>query len=105
MTQVYLLGQTLLSRPQTNRAFTIFQRVRQNLSDLKANKYEKTLYHPLTLLTCLFFTSPNVVLSEAMDELEEHEGIWFKKFSDFPSSGKVAEETQGIIKDGKEEGA
>ena len=35
----------------------------------------------LTLLTCLIFISPNVVVSETMDNLLEREGIWFKKFT------------------------
>ena len=35
----------------------------------------------LTLLTCLLFLSPNVVLSETYDDLVKRNGIHYKKFS------------------------
>jgi antitoxin component YwqK of YwqJK toxin-antitoxin module len=72
------------------------------LSDLKTNKYEKI---PLTLLTCLLFLSPNVVLSETLDDLVEREGLYYKKFSDVPFSGKITGIIQSSFKNGKKEGA
>jgi len=35
----------------------------------------------LTLLTCLFFLSPNVVLGEAMGNLLERGDLFYKKFT------------------------
>jgi antitoxin component YwqK of YwqJK toxin-antitoxin module len=58
----------------------------------------------LTLLTCLIFLSPNMVMSETMGDLVKHEGIWFKKFTEVPFNGKVAGQFQGTIQNGKMEG-
>ena len=55
----------------------------------------------LTLLTCLIFISPNVVVSETMDNLLEREGIWFKKFTQISFTGEVTVQFKGIIKKGK----
>ena len=45
--------------------------------------------------------------SEQIDakDLILREGLYYKKFSDVPFSGKVTGEKQGTLKDGKEEGA
>jgi antitoxin component YwqK of YwqJK toxin-antitoxin module len=59
----------------------------------------------LTLLTCLMFLSHNMVMSETMGDLVKHEGIWFKKFTKVPFTGKVAGQFQGTIQNGKMEGA
>ena len=59
---------------------------------------------PLTLLTCLLFLSPNVVLSENWSDLVVRDGLWFKKFSDVPFTGKVTGIYQGSIKNGKKDG-
>jgi antitoxin component YwqK of YwqJK toxin-antitoxin module len=59
----------------------------------------------LTLLTCLLFLSPNVVLSEDWKDLVERNGIFYKKFSDVPFSGKITGRQQGTYKNGKKEGA
>ena len=59
----------------------------------------------LTLLTCLFILSPNVVLSETEDDLVYRDGLFYKKFSDVPFSGKFTQRNRsGSFKDGKEEG-
>jgi hypothetical protein len=55
----------------------------------------------LTLLTCLLFLSPNVVLSETMDDLVLREGLFYKKFSDVPFSGKTTGLQQGTFKNVK----
>jgi len=36
----------------------------------------------LTLLTCLFLLSPNVVLDETIDVLVKRGGLFYKKFTD-----------------------
>ena len=54
----------------------------------------------LTLLTCLLFLSPNVVLSETMDDLVVRDLIYYKKFSDVPFSGKTTGLQQGTFKKG-----
>ena len=59
----------------------------------------------LTLLTCLLFLSPSVVLSETLDELVLREGIYYKKHSDISFSGEVTGRTQGLILKGEREGA
>ena len=59
----------------------------------------------LTLLTCLLFLLPNVVLSETMNSLEIREGFYYKKFSDVPFSGVTTGNEQGTIKNGIREGA
>ena len=59
----------------------------------------------LTLLTCLLFLSPNVVLSETLDDLVKREGIYYKKFSQVPFSGVTTGKSQGTIKNGIREGA
>jgi hypothetical protein len=43
----------------------------------------------LTLLTCLLFLSPNVVLSEDWKDLVKRDGIHYKKFSQIPFSGEI----------------
>ena len=59
----------------------------------------------LTLLTCLLFLSPNVVLSETMNDLVKREGIYYQKFSVVPFSGVTTGNEQGTFKNGKKEGA
>jgi hypothetical protein len=58
----------------------------------------------LTLLTCLLFLSPNVVLSETMYDLGRRGGIYYKKFSDIPFSGDITGNPKGEFKNGKREG-
>ena len=65
----------------------------------------KKLPLTLTLLTCLLFLSPNVVLSEDWKDLVKRDGIYYKKFSDVPFSGKLTGMEQGTYKNGKKEGA
>jgi len=58
----------------------------------------------LTLLTCLLFLLPNVVLSETMNSLEIREGFYYKKFSDVPFSGEITGLSKGTFKNGKIDG-
>ena len=60
----------------------------------------------LTLLTCLFILSPNVVMSETVkyEDLVKREGLYYKKFSDVPFTGKTTGKVQGTFKNGKKDG-
>ena len=60
---------------------------------------------PLTLLTCLLFLSPNVVLRQTFDDLVFRDGLFYKKFSQVPFSGVTTGKSQGTIKNGIREGA
>ena len=58
-----------------------------------------------TLITIIFLSllsSPS--WSETFEDLVEREGIYYKKFSDIPFSGKVTGWGNGSIKNGKKEG-
>ena len=59
----------------------------------------------LTILTCLIFLTPNVVLSDTFYDLVYRYGLWFKKFSQVPFTGNITGKSQGAIKNGKEDGA
>ena len=43
-------------------------------------------------------------LSETMGDLVKRDGIYYKKFTETPFTGKVTGKEQGRIKDGKKEG-
>ena len=59
----------------------------------------------VTVLLCL---SASVVWSETMDDLVYRRispnGLWYKKFSDTPFTGKISGKVQAYIKEGKYEG-
>jgi antitoxin component YwqK of YwqJK toxin-antitoxin module len=57
--------------------------------------------HLLNLLTCLFLLSPNLALSETIDDLVSRKGLYYKKFTDFPFTGKVTGRVQGYLKNGE----
>jgi hypothetical protein len=59
----------------------------------------------LSILTCLILLSPNLVLSETMNDLVEREGLYYKKFSQVPFTGNITGKSQGSFKNGKKEGA
>ena len=56
---------------------------------------------PILLLTILF---PSFALGETMDDLVERDGLYYKKFTDVPFSGKTTGKIQGKLKDGKKVG-
>ena len=58
----------------------------------------------LTLLTCLFFLLPNFIFGETIDELVKRDGLYYKKNSDVPFSGKITGQYRGSYKNGKAEG-
>ena len=55
----------------------------------------------LKLLTCLF---PSLSLGETMDDLVIASGLYYKKFTDVPFTGKVTGKEQGKIRNGKKVG-
>lgn len=62
----------------------------------------------LTILTCLIFLSPNMVLSETMKDLVQRpkwDGLYYKKFSQVPFTGRVTGLDQGLFKNGKKVGS
>ena len=61
----------------------------------------KRILAPILLLTLLF---PALALSETMGALVKTDGLYYKKFSDVPFTGKVTGNEQGSFKDGKEDG-
>ena len=56
----------------------------------------------VTVLLCL---SASIVWSETMDDLVKRDGLYYKKFSDVPFSGKIDGNEQGNIKNGKKIGS
>ena len=58
----------------------------------------------LTLLTCLLFLAPNVVLSETMDDLVVRDDLYYKESSDIPFSGEITGLSKGAFKNGKVDG-
>ena len=56
----------------------------------------------LTILFLSLLSSPS--WSETFDDLVERDGIYYKKFSDVPFSGKLTGKNKGLIKNGKREG-
>ncbi len=57
---------------------------------------------PSLLLVFLF---PSLALGETMDDLVETNGLYYKKFTDVPFTGKIAGKYhQGSIKNGKKDG-
>ena len=61
----------------------------------------KRILAPILLLTLLF---PALALSETMGALVKTDGLYYKKFSDVPFTGKVTGNEQGSFKDGKKDG-
>ena len=43
-------------------------------------------------------------MSETMKDLVKRDGLWFKKFTEVPFTGKITGKTQGSFKNGKKEG-
>ena len=60
----------------------------------------------LTLLTCLFVLSPNVVLGETIkwDDLVKRNGLYYKKHNDIPFTGKVNGRWKGEVRNGNRNG-
>ena len=63
----------------------------------------KHLLAPILLLVFLF-PSLALGLEVTLDDLVERDGVYYKKFTDVPFSGKVTGQGQGELKDGVKDG-
>ena len=61
----------------------------------------KRILAPILLLTLLF---PSLAFGETMDDLVETDGLYYKKSTEVPFTGKTTGKTQGTFKDGKKHG-
>jgi antitoxin component YwqK of YwqJK toxin-antitoxin module len=64
----------------------------------------KRLLAPILLLTLLF---PALAFGETMDDLVQRPqwtGLYYKKFTEVPFTGKVTGKSRGSFKDGKRDG-
>ena len=64
----------------------------------------KRFLAPILLVVLLF---PSLALGETVkwDDLVEREGVYYKKFTDVPFTGKVTGQYQGKIRNGKKDGS
>ena len=58
----------------------------------------------ITFFTILFCLTSSVGWSVTLDDLEERDGIYYKKFTEVPFTGKIEGDRQGIMKNGMKEG-
>ena len=56
------------------------------------------------LLTIIFLSLLSSSCSEPNDDLVERDGVYYKKFSEVPFTGKVTGLRNGLMKNGKEDG-
>ena len=61
----------------------------------------KRILAPILLLTLLF---PAIAFGETMDDLVKRDGLYYKKFSTVPFTGKTTGKTQGSFRNGKKHG-
>ena len=61
----------------------------------------KRILTPILLLTFLF---PSLAYGVTMDDLVQRDGLYYKKFSDVPFTGKTTGKSQGSFKDGQKHG-
>jgi hypothetical protein len=61
----------------------------------------KRILAPILLLTHLF---SSLAFGETMKDLVVRDGIHYKKYTDVPFTGKVTGKSQGLLKDGEEDG-
>ena len=55
-------------------------------------------------LVLAFMLFPTLALGETIFELVEREGLYYKKFTTVPFTGKITGNVQGLFKDGKKHG-
>ena len=60
--------------------------------------------HTLASLVLALFLFPSIAMGETMDDLVITSGLYYKKFTEVPFSGKVTGQYQGKIRNGKKEG-
>ena len=61
----------------------------------------KRILAPILLLTLLF---PSLAYGLTMDDLVERDGLYYKKFTEVPFTGKTTGQKQGSFKNGKKNG-
>ena len=61
----------------------------------------KQFLTPILLLTLLF---PALAMGETMDDLVITNGLYYKKYTEVPFTGKVTGKTQGSFRNGKKHG-
>ena len=59
----------------------------------------------ITFFTVLFCLTSSVGWSLELKDLVERDGIYYKKFSDVPFTGKTTGQVKGSFKDGKRDGS
>ncbi|MDB9800260.1 toxin-antitoxin system YwqK family antitoxin [Alphaproteobacteria bacterium] len=59
----------------------------------------------ITFFTILFCLTSSVGWSLEYKDLVKRDGVYYKKFSDVPFTGKVTGQEQGSIKNGKKDGS
>ena len=64
----------------------------------------KKLTSIILILFLSLLSSPSWSETLTMDDLKERNGLYYKKFTDVPFTGKITGKEQGSFKDGKEEG-
>jgi len=60
--------------------------------------------YALASLVLALFLFPSIAFGETMDDLVKREGLYYKKYTDVPFTGKVTGHTQGSLKNGKKDG-
>ena len=61
----------------------------------------KRIHVPILLLTLLF---PSLAYGVTMEDLVQRDGLYYKKFTDVPFTGKTTGKIQGSFKNGKKHG-
>jgi antitoxin component YwqK of YwqJK toxin-antitoxin module len=64
----------------------------------------RKLSHILSLILTVTLFVPSFAFGLTMDNLVKRDGVYYKKFSDVPFTGKVTGQRQGSLKDGKWDG-
>ncbi len=60
--------------------------------------------HILTSVVLLVLLFPALAFGETMDDLVETNGLFYKKFTDVPFTGKITGKVQGSFRNGKKDG-
>tara|TARA_Y100000588_G_C13997864_1_gene814334 strand:+ start:541 stop:870 length:330 start_codon:yes stop_codon:yes gene_type:complete len=61
--------------------------------------------HALASLLLALFLFPSIAFGETMDDLVKRQGLYYKKDTDVPFTGKVTGQEQGKIRNGKVDGS
>ena len=62
--------------------------------------------HTFASLVLALFLFPSIAMGETVkwDDLEERDGLYYKKFTEVPFTGKTTGENQGSFRNGKKDG-